>query len=203
MFAGELCHEEGLAGVELRGGREGLWPFVLEPGHLGARRLRGQGVARALEDGGLAELVVEPLDLCACTRVDAVEDAGTERGDLVVDGQDAGPDAAAPDSLDVSRGDSAPAEDLVDHRAEVAPPVGVGIVLGPARVGDPQGIGRGRPRQHQAVAVDEHRLGLGGPDIDTDEHGAYSVRRSAVTTSISSAVRSRSLGFSNTPSTLK
>ena len=84
-----------------------------------------------------------------------------------------GPIALAPTAFTSGRVKSAVGEKLLTEPDEIAPPVLLGAMLGPARARHDEFVRASGARQHAAVAVDKNAFRFVSPDVDA-EGGVHS-----------------------------
>src|SRR4029077_7483704 len=106
-------------------------------------------------------------------RVHAIKHGVHKRRAVRTDGQHARADRACADSLHLRSLKSAVREKLSTEPDEVAPPVFIGAMLGPARAWHDQPMRASGAREDSPVGVDENALRFVSPNINA-EGGVHS-----------------------------
>src|SRR5215207_5668936 len=92
VFACQPVGDEGVGHKEVSGLIPDLWLVAPDPCDLGSHRLRGQGVAAALDDLLVSVTLGQLLHFEFGPGIDAVQDPGPQRMTVVPGGQKAGAD---------------------------------------------------------------------------------------------------------------
>ena len=177
VLARQPRHHERVRAVPAAGALPDLGLVAPDPRELRADRLRGELLAAALEDRVRAEAPGQLLDLRRGAHVDPVEDRGAQRPDVLVAHQQARPEAGHADARDprVAR----LRDQLLQDGDDVAPPVRLGVHLGPARPRQRHRVRARRGRHDRAVGGGEHALRAARPHVDPRQqlpHAAYGNR---------------------------
>ena len=166
-LAGQAVTQVAAGGTQRAGSGPDSGFVLAQPADLGADGLTGVGHQAVGEDGGLTELKIQRGDLGVGASVDAVEDAGTQRDTVLVDGQQAGADGAeghARDAVGVLT-----VEQGSDDLRRVAPPDAVCVLFGVTRLGKGHPVRQHLGLQDAAAQIGQHTLAAVRSDIDANE----------------------------------
>ena len=167
VLAGQLPGQVAGRGQDHRGPGIKVGVGFLEPQDLWPDGLRGQRIAAALVDGGLADAGVQGGDLVGCAGVDAVKDAVHQGVSGAVHGQHAGADGAGGDGFDVAGVEGGLGKQRLGDVDKIAPPVLIRPVFGPTGAGDQHLVRSAGLRGDPALRVDEDALGFEGADVNS------------------------------------
>ena len=145
-------------GIDLR-------PVAFEPQDLGARGLRRQRVAALREDRVLTDQRVEIGDLLRGAGIDTIEHGIHQRCAIAIHRQHAGANGAAADGGNGFGIDARLRQHGFRHMDDIAPPVFLSAVFGPAGLRHQHLVGPRALRDDAALRVGDHPLGFIGADI--------------------------------------
>ena len=165
-FSGQPVHQERCGIEELAGSGKDLRAMALEPENLGADRLGGEGVAAALDDRLVAGGASHLANFRRGAGVDAVENRIHERCAIGIHRQHAGANAAGADACNRGRRDAAFGKHAPCHVNKIAPPVGLGVVLGPARLRHLHAVRPRRRCNDFAGGAHDNALGFESADVN-------------------------------------
>jgi hypothetical protein len=168
VLAGEPVDDVVAGGVDHRRPGEDVGLVVAQPANLGTDGLGVEGHPAEGEDRLFPDLGVELRDFGGGAGIDPVEHAGAEGATSGVEREHAWPDSADGHRADIGPGVPAAGEGAGDGH-ELAPPEGVGIVLGPAGAGKAGVVLDHVAGEHGAIGRAEHAFRARRSDIDAQQ----------------------------------